>query len=333
MKRIISIGLMTAFVFAANAQSGLKVIKTLKIGGAGGWDYLSLEPGTNRLFVSHGSQVNVIDKNTGDSLGIIPNTTGIHGIAFVPSLNKGYTTNGKTNNSTVFNLKTLETTATIPTGEKPDAIFYDESIKKIVVCNGKSKDLSFIDPTTDKVVATVAVGGAPETAVSNGAGKIFVNLEDKSEIVAIDSKTYTVLAHWPIAPGEAPTGLAIDTKTKRLFAACGDNKVLIVVNAETGAIVANLPIGGGCDGDAFDPATKNIYTTNGSDGTITVIHEESADKYKVVENAVTKRGARTIALDEKTHLIYAPTADLEASTGKGRPKAIPGTFQVIVVGK
>lgn len=333
MKKFLSIGLMSALVLAANAQSGLKVIKSLKIGGAGGWDYLALEPGTNRLFVSHGTQVNVIDKNTGDSLGIIPNTSGIHGVAFVPSLNKGYTTNGKTNNSTVFNLKTLEVTGTIATGDKPDAIFYDESIKKIVVCNGKSKDLSFIDPETDKVIATVAVGGAPETAVSNGAGKIFVNLEDKSEIVAINSKTYTVVAHWPIAPGEAPTGLAIDTKTKRLFAACGDNKLLIVVNAETGAIVANLPIGGGCDGDAFDAATKNIYTTNGSDGTITVIHEDSADKYKVIENVETKRGARTIALDEKTHLIYAPTADLEASTGKGRPKAIPGTFQVIVIGK
>ncbi len=333
MKKILSIGLMTALVIASNAQSGLKVIKTLKIGGAGGWDYLALQPNSNRLFVSHGTQVNVIDKNTGDSIGVIPNTTGIHGIAFVPSLNKGYTTNGKTNNSFVFNLKTLEVTGTITTGEKPDAIFYDESIKKIVICNGKSKDLSFIDPETDKVVATVAVGGAPETAVSDGAGKIFVNLEDKSEIVAIDSKSYTVLAHWSIAPGEAPTGLAIDTKTKRLFAACGDNKLLIVVNAETGAVVANLPIGGGCDGDAFDASTKNIYTTNGSDGTITVIHEESADKYKVLENAETKRGARTIALDEKTHLIYAPTADLEASAGKGRPKAIPGTFQVIVVGK
>ena len=333
MKKLLSIGLMTVLVCAAQAQSGLKVIKTLKISGPGGWDYLAIQPNTNRLFVSHSSVVNVIDKNTGDSIGIIPNTTGIHGVAFVPSLNKGYTTNGKTNNSTIFNLNTLEVTGTIATGEKPDAIFYDESIKKIVVCNGKSKDLSFIDPTTDKVVATVAVGGAPETAVSNGAGKIFVNLEDKSEIVAIDAKSYTVLAHWPIAPGEAPTGLAIDTKTKRLFAACGDNKLLIVVNAETGAIVANLPIGGGCDGDAFDATTKNIYTTNGSDGTMTVIHEVSADKYEVVENVVTKKGARTIALDEKTHLIYAPTADLQAQPGSKRPQAVPGTFQVIVIGK
>ena len=333
MKKLLSIGLISAIALASNAQSGLKVIKSLKIAGAGGWDYLAVQPNSNRLFVSHATQVNVIDKTTGDSIGVIPNTTGIHGITFVPALNKGYTTNGKTNSSTVFNLNTLEVTGSIATGEKPDFIFYDESIKRVVICNGKSKDLSFIDPETDKVVATVAVGGAPETAVSDGAGKIFVNLEDKSEIVAIDTKTLTVLAHWPIAPGEAPTGLAIDRKTKRLFAACGDNKLLIVVNAETGAVVTNLPIGGGCDGDAFDPATKNIYTTNGSDGTITVIHEESADKFVVVENVETKRGARTIALDEKTHLLYAPTAELQAQAGSKRPQAIPGTFQVLVIGK
>ena len=332
MKKLLFVGLISGITFTSNAQSGLKVVKSLKIGGAGGWDYLAVQPNSNRLFVAHGTQVNVIDKTTGDSIGVIPNTIGIHGIAFVPSLNKGFTTNGRTNNSYVFDLKTLLVTDSIATGQKPDAIFYDESIDKIVICNGKSKDLSFIDPATNKVVATVAVGGAPETAVSNGKGKIFVNLEDKSEVVAIDSKAYTVLAHWSIAPGEAPTGLAIDTKTNRLFAASGDNEKLIVLNAETGAVVANLPIGPGCDGDAFDPATKNIYASNGENGTLTVIHEESAEKYVVVENVPTKKGARTIALDEKTHLVYLPTADLDASTGK-RPKAIPGTFQVLVVGK
>ena len=333
MKKLLSVGLISAIALSSNAQSGFKVIKSLNIAGAGGWDYLAVQPNSNRLFVSHATRVNVIDKTTGDSIGVIPNTTGIHGITFVPALNKGYTTNGKTNTSTVFNLKTLEVTGSISTGEKPDYIFYDESIKRVVICNGKSKTLSFIDPETDKVVATVAVGGAPETAVSNGDGKIFVNLEDKSEIVAIDTKTLTVLAHWPIAPGEAPTGLAIDRKTKRLFSASGDNGKLIVLNAETGAIVADLPIGAGCDGDAFDPVTKNIYTSNGDNGTMTVIHEESADKYVVVENLKTKKGARTIALDEKTHLLYSPTAELQAQPGSKRPQAVPGTFQVLVVGK
>ena len=333
MKKVVSVGLMVAFAMAAQAQGSLKVISTLKIGGNGGWDYLAVQPNSNRLFVSHATQVNVIDKKTGDSIGVIPNTSGVHGIAFVPSLNKGYTTNGKTNNASIFNLKTLEVIGTVATGEKPDAIFYDESIKKVVVCNGKSKDLSFIDPETDKVVATIAVGGAPETAVSNGEGKIFVNLEDKSEVVAIDTKKMVVTAHWPIAPGEAPTGLAIDTKTKRLFAACGDNKKLIVLNEETGAIVADLPIGGGCDGNAFDAASKNIYTSNGEDGTITVIHEDNANKYSVVENFISKKGARTITLDDATHLLYTPTADLEATNTGKRPKAIPGTFQVLVVGK
>ncbi|MFP5039760.1 YncE family protein [Parasediminibacterium sp. JCM 36343] len=333
MKRILLIGMIASCAINAKAQKDFKVLKTFKISGAGGWDYIAVQPNSNRVFVSHGTQVNIIDKNTGDSLGVIPNTIGVHGIAFVPALNKGYTTNGKTNTSTVFNLKTFAIIDSIPTGQKPDAIFYDAAIKKIVVCNGKSKDLSFIDPSTDKVVATVGVGGSPETAVSDGAGKIFVNIEDKNEIVAIDGKTYSILAHWPITPGDAPTGLVIDTKTKRLFAACGDNSMLIAVNVETGAIIDKLAIGAGCDGAAFDPTTNNIYTSNGTDGTITVIHEDDANKFAVTGTSNTKKGSRTIALDTQTHLLYLPTADLEASTGKGRPKAIPGTFQVLVVGK
>lgn len=314
----------------AYAQPAFKVINTFKIASAGGWDYLAVQPNSANLYVSHGTQVNIINKITGDSIGIIPNTIGVHGIAFIPSLKKGYTSNGRLNNVTVFDLNSFAVMDSIQVGQNPDAIFYDAFAKRIVTCNGRSQDVSFIDPVTNKVTATVAVGGKPETAVSNGAGKIFVNVEDKNEIVVIDANTFKAIAHWSLLPGEAPTGLAIDTITKRLFAACGDNNHLIVLDAEKGNMVADIAIGKGCDGAAFDTALKNIYTSNG-EGTMSVIHEDSKDKYTLSETVQTKKGARTIALDEQTHRLYLPTAEFQASTGNERPKMILGTFQVLVI--
>lgn len=270
---------MKAIVFA--------ILKIFHILSSGGWDYIAVN-GDN-VYVSHGTQVNILNKVTGDSVGVINNTIGVHGIGFVPSLNKGYTSNGRLNNVYVFDLKTFTVKDSIATGQNPDAIFYDDFCKRIITCNGRSKDLTFIDPVTNKVTNTVNVGGKPETAVSDGAGKVFVNVEDKNEIVVIDSKTFTVTNHWSLLPGEAPTGLAIDVKTKRLFAACGDNNFLVVVNAEDGKVVAQLPIGKGCDGAVFDAGLKNIYTSNGSDGTLTVIHEDAADKYTVVATNCTNK--------------------------------------------
>ncbi len=331
MKRILSLTMLAAITF--NSQAQFKVTNSFKIASLGGWDYIAVQPNSNRVFTSHGNQVNVVDKATGDSLGFIPGTNGVHGVAFVPSLNKGYTSNGRTNNVFVFDLKTFAVKDSIATGQNPDAIFYDDFSKKLITCNGRSKDLTFIDPVTQKVVATVAVGGKPETAVSNNAGKIFVNVEDKNEIVVIDAISYKVEAHWSLLPGEAPTGLVIDTKTKRLFAACGDNNFLVVLDAETGKMVDKLPIGKGCDGAAFDPTLKNIYTSNGSDGTMTVIHEDTKDKFTVTETITTKKSARTICIDEITHKLYLPAAETEPATGNGRPRMIPGTFQILVVGK
>lgn len=333
MKHLLLIACAAIYGTTINAQLSFKVINTFKIASSGGWDYIAVQPNSNNVFVSHGTQVNIVNKTTGDSLGYIPNTPGVHGIAFAPALNKGYTSNGRGNNVTVFDLKTFAVKDSIATGQNPDAIFYDPFSKKIITCNGRSKDLTFIDAVTDKVVATVAVGGKPETAVSDEAGKIFVNIEDKNEIVVINAKTYTVEAHWSLLPGEAPTGLAIDTQTKRLFAACSDSKLLVVIDAEKGTIVDKLPIGNGCDGDGFDPVLKNIYTSNGADGTVTVIHEDNKDKFSVTGNITTKRGARTMAVDNQSHNLYLPTADFEASTGGGRPKMIPGTFQILAVGK
>ncbi len=313
-----------------NAQSMLHVADTFHIKSSGGWDYIFVDTASSKLFVSHGTQVNVIDKNNGDSLGIIPNTTGVHGIALVHDLNKGFTSNGRLNNVFVFDLNTLQITDSIATGKNPDAVFYDAYSKKIITCNGGSQDLSVIDPATNKVVATINVKGKPETAVSDNAGKIFINNEDKSEIEVIDINTMKLINSWPIAPGESPSGLSIDRKTKRLFAGC-DNKLLMVIDATNGKIIDKLPIGDGCDGTAFNPSANTIYSSNG-EGTLTVIKEISKDKFDVVQNLSTKRGARTLCVDIKTGIVYLPTADFGVqAAGERRPPMIPGSFQVLVV--
>ena len=323
----------TCIIANAQAPEKIHLLNTLHIASAGGWDYIAVQPNSNKLFVCHGGQVNILDKTTGDSLGIISNTTGVHGIAFVPSLNKGYTSNGRLNNITVFDLKTNAILSQIAVGQNPDAIFYDDFSKKIITCNGGSNDLSIVDPVTEKVVATIAVGGKPETAVSDNAGKIFVNIEDKNKIVVVDITKNTVQKHWSILPGEAPTGLAYDKKNKRLFAGCSDNKLLIILNAETGSIVGKLLIGAGCDGVAYDAVQKLIYTSNG-EGTMSVIKETTKDKFVVAATITTKKTARTIAVDESTHKIYLPAADLGPTPSDGSwPKTIPGTFQILVFGQ
>ena len=251
----------------------MKITDTFHIQSGGGWDYILADEASNKLYVSHGTQVNVLDKNTGDSLGILSNTNGVHGIALVHSLGKGFTSNGRTNNVTVFDLNTLQVLDSIATGENPDAIFYDDYSKKVITCNGRSKDLTIIDPQTNKVIATISLSGKPETAVSDGAGKIYVNNEDKSEIEVVDVNKNIVLHSWSIAPGEAPSGLSIDRATKRLFAGC-ENKLLMIINTENGNVVTQLPIGDGCDGIAFDSTLKTIYSSNG-EGTLTVIKEAS----------------------------------------------------------
>ena len=337
MKKLIA---LSSIIFFASlftqlfAQNGFHILKTFHIQSPGGWDYIAVGPGNNRLYVSHGTQVNILNLTTGDSIGVIENTTGVHGIAFDKSQNKGFTSNGRLNNVTVFDLVTNKIITQIPTGQNPDAILYESFSKKIITCNGRSKNLSIIDPVANKLVDSIDVGGKPETAVSNGTGKLYVNIEDKNEIVLVDLKTLKVEAHWPLAPAEEPTGLAFDKSTNRLFAGCG-NKLLAIVDATNGKLIQTLPIGGGCDGAGFDNSTKNIFTSNG-EGTLSVYQEKSADLFELVANVTTKRGARTIAVDEQTHLIYLPTAEFEnpdPAAPNARPKMIPGTFQVLVVGK
>ena len=320
-------------VLAGSAQAQqYHVIKALPVSGAGGWDYIACSPSNNNLYIAHATRVNIINRTTGAEVGEIPNTEGVHGIAFAPEFKKGFTSNGKANSVSVFDINTNAVTGQIKTGEKPDAIMYDAHTKLVFVCNGKSKDLTVIDPKNNEVVKTVALGGKPETAVSDGAGRIYVNIEDKNEVAVVNTKTYTVEHRWKTGTGEEPSGLAIDVKTKRLFAGCG-NKKLVVLNAENGKVVKELPIGDGCDGTAFDPGTKTVFSSNG-EGTLTVIKEKSANDFLVEANVPTRRGARTLALDEKTHTVYMPTADLGApAPGEKRPSMIPGTFVVLVVGK
>lgn len=328
---LLVIAIVVTSISALSAQNNkhYKVEKILKIGGMGRWDYLAVHK--NYLYISHGNQVNVVNKNNGAPISIISGTTGVHGIAFVPELNKGFISDGRIDSVTVFDLSTNKVLSKIATGKDPDAIMYDDYSKKIITCDGHSNGLSVIDPITEKVVATIDLGGKPETAVSDNAGKLYVNIENKSQIAEVDLKTNQVLNHWSLSPAESPSGLAFDTKTERLFAGC-DNNLLVVMDATNGKIVTTLPIGSGCDGVAFDAKSKHIFSSNGEDGNITIIKEKSKDNFVVEQNLITKKGARTIALDEETHKIYLPTADFETNKTVGkRPTLIPDTFQVLVV--
>lgn len=328
MKPLLCLSLLFACI-SCLAQDSYKIVNTYHIPSSGGWDYIAVNNG--KIYASHSTQVNILDEASGDSVGVIPNTTGVHGIAFDNELGRGYTSNGRLNNVTVFDLSTNQIITQINTGENPDAIMFEPHTKTIITCNGRSKNLSVIDPETNTVIATIDVGGKPETAVSDGNGKLFVNLEDKNEIAVVDLKTHSVINNWPLG-AEGPTGLAYDKTTKCLFAGCDQN--LVVINAENGKVVQKLPIGNGCDGVAFDPGNRIVYTSNGQSGTITAIKEEGPAKFSVMGNYTTKRGARTIAIDEKTGELFLPTADFDLNdTQNGRPKMLPGTFQILVVQK
>jgi DNA-binding beta-propeller fold protein YncE len=284
-------------------NSGYKLIGKIDIGGEGGWDYLSVEPMSNRLFVSHATRVVVIDLNSNSISGEISDQHGVHGIAFVPDLNKGFITNGKDSSVTVFDLKSLKVITNIKLQKKnPDAIIYEPFSKRIFTFNNHSASTTAIDPEKDKIIGTLKLDGDPEEAVSDLEGKVYVNLEDKSAINVFDPVTLKVLNNWLIAPCESPSGLAMDNKNKRLFTV-GRNNLMAILDAKSGKVITTLPIGGHVDGCVFDPGTGLAFSSNG-EGTLTVVKEESPNVFKVLENVLTQKGARTIALDEKTHRIY-----------------------------
>jgi DNA-binding beta-propeller fold protein YncE len=335
MKKItFAISLLSALTLtSAYAQKApYHIVKTFHIQSNGGYDYTTVDSLSNNLYLSHGTQVNVVNKITGDSIGVIKTEKDVHGIALVRDLGKGYISNGGANSVVVFDLKTNNVLGHVPTGMFADGIFYDDFSKKVITCNGRGKNMTVIDPATDKAVATIQLSGWPEAAISDGKGKIYVNNAEKSEIDVIDATTYKILNTWPLAPGQHPSGLAIDRNTMRLFSGC-DNKLMVVMNALNGKIVTSLPIDDECDAVGFDVKLKTVYSSNG-EGTLTIIKELSKDKFVVANVLKTKKGARTQAVDQISHKIYLPTADFKPKDPKSfRPAAIPGTFRVLVVSK
>lgn len=322
---------------AKNNSGGYHLIKRIEVGGDGFWDYVYDDAQAHRLYVSHSTKVVVIDTDTYATVGEITNTNGVHGIAVAGELGRGFTSNGRDDSVTVFDLKTLKSIDTIKVGKNPDAILYDAATNRVFAFNGGSSDATVIEAATGKVAGTIALGGKPEFAQSDLKGTIFVNIEDTSEIAAIDARALTVKSRWSIAPGEEASGLAIDRKTHRLFAVCSNAK-MIVVNYDTGKVVDDLPIGEGTDAAAFDAKTKLAFASNGA-GTLTVVREDSSDKFTVAENISTMRGARTMALDEKTHRVFLPTAQLgetpaaSAERPHPRPSIVPNSFVILVYGK
>jgi YVTN family beta-propeller protein len=313
-----------------SAQSNYKIVSKISLPGEGFWDYISVDELNGKIYASHSTMVQVVDIKTGKLAGVIPDTRGVHGIAFVPELSKGFTSNGRDSSVTVFNLVTLKVTGKIKvTGQNPDAIIYDGFSKKVFTGNGRSASLSAIDPISNKEIGTIPLDGKPEAIVTDGKGKIYVNIEDKSLINVIDAGTLKVISHWPINPGEEPSGLALDNETHRLFSVCS-NKLMVVTDAGTGKIITTLPIGERCDGAAFDPLYKRAYSSNG-DGTLTVVQEENANSFKVLEIFPTQQSARTIALDKATHHIYLPAAEFESAPSQNnrRPAIKPNSFVIL----
>ena len=322
----------------AQPDGGFKVIQSVRIGGEGGWDYLVVDAAARRFYVTRGTHVTVLDADTLKPVGEIPGTEGVHGVALAPDLGRGFTSNGRANSVTVFDLKTLKPLEQIKvTGQNPDAILYDPATKRVFTFNGRSGNATVIDGATGKVVETIALGGKPEFATTDLEGRVYVNIEDKSQVLAIDSRKAAVDNKWPLAPCEEPSGMAIDRAHRRLFIGC-DNKLMAIVDATSGKIVATVPIGEGVDANGFDPGLALAYSSNG-DGTLTVVHEDSPDKYSVIANVPTKPRARTMAVNEKTHRVFLVTADFgpppspTADQPRPRPPMLPDSFTVLVVGR
>jgi DNA-binding beta-propeller fold protein YncE len=328
---------LLASLALAAGSSGYHVAKKTVLGGDGNWDYLTVDAKARRVYISRGTHVMVVDADSAAVVGDIPGTNGVHGIAIASDMDKGFVSDGRDNNVTIFDTKTLKVLGTAVTGKNPDAIIYDPASKRVFTFNGSSKDATAIDAKTGTVAGTIPLGGKPEFAAADDKGHVFVNIEDTSEIVQFDSNKLTVENRWKIAPGEEPSGLAMDRKHRRLFSVCS-NKLMVVVNADTGAVVTTLPIGQGTDAAGFDPETGFAFSSNG-EGTLTVVHEDSADKYSVVDTVPTQARARTMALDTKTHQVFLVTAEFgpppaaTAQQPRPRPPMVAGSFTLLTMSR
>ena len=317
-------------------KSICRIVNRFPLEGSGRWDYITVDSETNTAYESHGNIVQIVDLQNGKVLGTVSDLNGVHGITIAKEFNKGFITNGSTSTITVFDLTTFKTLETVKaTGQNPDAIIYDPFSKLVFAFNGRTSDATVIDAKTNEVRSTIKLSGKPEFPQTDSKGKIFVNIEDKSEIQVIDTKNLKVINQWSIAPGDEPSGLAIDTENQLLFSVCS-NKMMVISDAKTGKVITHLPIGSGCDGVAFDPTLKMAFSSNG-EGTITVVKEISKDKFEVVETAKSLPSARTIAVNTKTHHLYLPTAETNpapAPTAENpNPRATmkPNSFMILDV--
>jgi len=333
-KRLLALSL--AIGAMALAAEGFKVLSSIKIGGTGGWDYVAVDANANRVYASHGTLVEVVDTKAGKVVGQITQLHGVHGIAVAPEFGKGFITNGQSNSVTIFDLKTLAKVGEPQTGQNPDSVCFEPKTKRIFTFNGRSSDSTAIDPKTNEVIKSLPLGGKPEECAADGTGKIYANLEDSSEIIEMDAATPAVLRHASLAPCESPSGLAIDIKNKKLFAACS-NKVMAVIDIPTLKVVATPAIGAGVDGAGFDPGLGLAFSSNGGDGTLSIVKEVNG-QYQTVDTVTTERGARTMTVDAKNHRVYLLAAAYgpapEAEPGKRvRPPILPDSFHILVVGK
>ncbi len=318
-----------------SAETGYHVTKRFTLGGDGRWDYLQFDPAGQRLFIARDNRVMVVDPVKGTLLAEIPGLNGAHGIALAEEAGRGFATSGRDAMVTMFDWKTLKVLGKIAVEPGDDAVLYDPSTKRIVTFNGGSRSASEIDPASGRAIGRILLDGSPEFGVAAGDGRLYVNLEDKAEVAEINTNVMRVVRRWSIAPCDSPTGLAIDRAHHRLFSGCG-NRLMAISDAEGARLIATLPIGEGVDGCAFDPGTQLAFASNG-DGTLTVVHEDTPDTFRVVANVVTRGGARTLALDETTHRIFTATADLGPPPAptkdqpRPRPSVVPGTFTLLVL--
>jgi YVTN family beta-propeller protein len=334
---LLAVGYLSVLLNAAAAEKSYKFVAEIPIGGEGGWDILNVDPAAHRLYLSHAAKVVVLDLEKNVVAGEIADTPGVHAFLPVPELKRGFSSNGKENKSSVVDLTTLKTITKVDTGESPDAIAYEAKRGEVYVFNHRGNSVTVIEAKSAKVVTTIALGGSPEFGVADAeTSRVYCNLEDKSEVVAIDTTKHEVVARWPLAPGAEPTGIALDAAHHRLFAAC-NNKMLVMLNAETGKVVATAPIGSGTDGCAFDGGTQLAFASCG-EGITTIAKEETPDKLAVVQTLKTGPRARTMALDPRTHRIYLPTAQFQPApspspgASPARPTIVPNTLKLLIYG-
>ena len=333
-KRLLTLGLVIAAT--AFAGEGFKVISKIKIGGTGGWDYIDIDPGAGRAYASHANLVEVVDLKTGKVVGQITQLHGVHGVAVAPEFGKGFITNGQSNSVTIFDLKTLAKVGEPQTGQNPDSVCFEPKTKRIFTFNGKSNDTTAIDPKTNEVIKSIPLGGKPEACAVDGSGKIYVNIEDSNQIVEIDAAKPAVVRQASLAPCEGPSGIGIDVKNKKLFSVCG-NKMMAITDIPSMKVIGTTAVGAGTDGAGFDSGLGLAFSSNGGDGTLSIV-KSVGGKYQTVDTVTTERGARTMAVDEKNHRVYLLAAEYgpapEAQAGKrARPPILPDSFHILVVGK